>query len=167
MAIIGVNTRMCVVDAPLCLAQSVCGGQACSRRYRCLVPWDRAVNYDVETAQLKDNGVFWIDFASIFQYFRNVFMNWNPALFSYRCSSDTITRARYIGGDTGHSICKLIVDAKRAPYSSVLVPIARLVCVERWPCVAIGIWSLAFLFCPVGTASDAVGRRNLWIAHVL
>lgn len=44
----------------------------------------RAVKYDVETAQLKDNGVFWIDFASIFQYFRNVFMNWNPCLFSFR-----------------------------------------------------------------------------------
>eukprot|EP00752_Nemacystus_decipiens_P002304 g2180.t1 len=43
-----------------------------------------AVKYDVETAQLKDNGVFWIDFASIFQYFRNVFMNWNPSLFSFR-----------------------------------------------------------------------------------
>lgn len=49
-----------------------------------LIRWDRAVKYDVETARLKDNGVFWIDFASIFQYFRNVFMNWNPALFSYR-----------------------------------------------------------------------------------
>lgn len=44
----------------------------------------RAVKYDVEAAQLRDNGVFWIDFASIFQYFRNVFMNWNPALFSFR-----------------------------------------------------------------------------------
>ena len=44
----------------------------------------RAVKYDLETAQLKDNGVFWIDFASIVQYFRNVFMNWNPALFSHR-----------------------------------------------------------------------------------
>ncbi|CAN0517548.1 unnamed protein product, partial [Scytosiphon promiscuus] len=44
----------------------------------------RAVKYDLATAQLKDNGVFWIDFASIVQYFRNVFMNWNPALFSHR-----------------------------------------------------------------------------------
>ncbi|CAM9283760.1 unnamed protein product, partial [Scytosiphon promiscuus] len=44
----------------------------------------QAVKYDVETAQLKDNGVFWIDFASIFQYFRNVYMNWNPNIFSFR-----------------------------------------------------------------------------------
>ena len=44
----------------------------------------RAVKYDVEAAQLRDNGVFWIDFASIFQYFRNVFMNWNPGLFRFR-----------------------------------------------------------------------------------
>lgn len=47
----------------------------------------RAVKYDLATAQLKDNGVFWIDFASIVQYFRNVFMNWNPALFSHRLPS--------------------------------------------------------------------------------
>ncbi|CAM9298974.1 unnamed protein product, partial [Hapterophycus canaliculatus] len=44
----------------------------------------QAVKYDVETAQLKDNGVFWIDFASIFLYFRNVYMNWNPNIFSFR-----------------------------------------------------------------------------------
>eukprot|EP00904_Undaria_pinnatifida_P013645 jgi/Undpi1/9410/HiC_scaffold_27.g11867.m1 len=51
----------------------------------------QAVKYDLETAQLKDNGVFWIDFASIVQYFRNVFMNWNPALFSHRF----VTHARW------------------------------------------------------------------------
>lgn len=44
----------------------------------------RAVKYDLETAMLKDNGVFWVDFASIFQYFKNVFMNWNPRVFSFR-----------------------------------------------------------------------------------
>lgn len=44
----------------------------------------RAVKYDLETAMLKDNGVFWVDFASIFQYFKNVFMNWNPSVFSFR-----------------------------------------------------------------------------------
>ncbi|CAM9123398.1 unnamed protein product [Ectocarpus sp. 12 AP-2014] len=43
-----------------------------------------AVKYDLETAMLKDNGVFWVDFASIFQYFKNVFMNWNPSVFSFR-----------------------------------------------------------------------------------
>ena len=29
-------------------------------------------------------GTFWIDFASIFQYFENLYISWNPGLFSYR-----------------------------------------------------------------------------------
>ncbi|CAM9120690.1 unnamed protein product [Phaeothamnion confervicola] len=43
-----------------------------------------ALGYDVDTARLQDNGVFWIDYSSVCKYFRCVFMNWNPALFSFR-----------------------------------------------------------------------------------
>lgn len=34
--------------------------------------------------QADHGGVFWIDFESIFKYFHNVFLNWNPGLFSCR-----------------------------------------------------------------------------------
>ncbi|KAG5189782.1 hypothetical protein JKP88DRAFT_197520 [Tribonema minus] len=44
----------------------------------------RAVGYDLAAAQLEDNGVFWIDWPSICRFFKNVFINWNPALFKYR-----------------------------------------------------------------------------------
>ncbi|OQU94004.1 Calpain large subunit, domain-containing protein isoform 1 [Cladophialophora immunda] len=29
-------------------------------------------------------GTFWMDFNSVFQYFENMYLNWNPGLFSYR-----------------------------------------------------------------------------------
>lgn len=38
-----------------------------------------------KAAEQADNGgVFWIDFDSIFKYFTNMFLNWNPGLFSCR-----------------------------------------------------------------------------------
>ncbi|CAM9876233.1 unnamed protein product, partial [Discosporangium mesarthrocarpum] len=43
-----------------------------------------ALEYNLESARLQDNGVFWIDYPSICRYFSNVFMNWNPILFKYR-----------------------------------------------------------------------------------
>ncbi|CAN0179771.1 unnamed protein product [Ectocarpus sp. 6 AP-2014] len=45
----------------------------------------RAVNYPPQERQtLQDNGVFWVDFASVVQYFRHVFLNWNPNTFRFR-----------------------------------------------------------------------------------
>ena len=44
----------------------------------------RLLNYDPDLAAQCDNGVFWIDFASLRRYFRSLHLNWTPALFRYR-----------------------------------------------------------------------------------
>ncbi|CBN78088.1 conserved unknown protein [Ectocarpus siliculosus] len=47
--------------------------------------FDMAVNYPPQERQtLQDKGVFWVDFASVVQYFRHVFLNWNPNTFRFR-----------------------------------------------------------------------------------
>lgn len=44
----------------------------------------RALKYDPENAQNFDNGVFWIDYDSLCQFFDVIYMNWNPGLFKYK-----------------------------------------------------------------------------------
>eukprot|EP01119_Soliformovum_irregulare_P022275 TRINITY_DN7592_c0_g1_i1.p1 TRINITY_DN7592_c0_g1~~TRINITY_DN7592_c0_g1_i1.p1 ORF type:complete len:715 (-),score=219.41 TRINITY_DN7592_c0_g1_i1:61-2205(-) len=46
----------------------------------------KALNFDVMTALLYDNGVFWIDFDSVKKFFGKVHLNWNPQLFAHRYS---------------------------------------------------------------------------------
>ncbi|KAK2578643.1 hypothetical protein KPH14_012135 [Odynerus spinipes] len=41
------------------------------------------LNYDPDSASELDNGVFWIDYNSICQFFVVFFVNWNPGLFNY------------------------------------------------------------------------------------
>ena len=43
-----------------------------------------ALNYDPAAAQRCDNGIFWIDWASVRRYFKHGHLNWNPALFQHR-----------------------------------------------------------------------------------
>jgi calpain-7 len=43
----------------------------------------RALKYDPVAAQSKDDGIFWIEWGSIRQYFNTIFLNWNPSLFAY------------------------------------------------------------------------------------
>ncbi|KAJ3296563.1 calpain 7 [Borealophlyctis nickersoniae] len=44
----------------------------------------RVLNYDQLGALHLDDGIFWIDYASVCTRFECIHMNWNPELFSYR-----------------------------------------------------------------------------------
>ncbi|KAL3832697.1 hypothetical protein ACJMK2_024317, partial [Sinanodonta woodiana] len=43
----------------------------------------KALNYDPKSAQMVDNGVFWIDYDSLIHFFDVIYINWNPELFKY------------------------------------------------------------------------------------
>ncbi|CAG0915683.1 unnamed protein product [Notodromas monacha] len=41
-----------------------------------------ALKYDPHSAKTFDNGVFWIDYASVLKYFDVFYLSWNPSIFS-------------------------------------------------------------------------------------
>ena len=43
----------------------------------------KALNYDPKNAKNFDNGVFWIDYDSLCNFYDVIYMNWNPTLFSH------------------------------------------------------------------------------------
>ena len=44
----------------------------------------KALKYDPKNAQNFDNGVFWIDYDSLCQFFDVIYMNWSPDLFPHK-----------------------------------------------------------------------------------
>ncbi|UYV60305.1 CAPN7 [Cordylochernes scorpioides] len=43
----------------------------------------KALKYDPKSAQMFDNGIFWIDFESILHFFEVIYFNWNPDIFKF------------------------------------------------------------------------------------
>jgi calpain-7 len=42
-----------------------------------------AFAYDPAAAQRNDQGIFWIDYASLRKFYLGVYLNWNPSLFRH------------------------------------------------------------------------------------
>lgn len=45
------------------------------------------LGYNPDLASQKDDGVFWISWQDVLQYFQNIQLSWNPALFSHRVNT--------------------------------------------------------------------------------
>ena len=52
-----------------------------------------ALKYDPKDAQNFDNGVFWIDYDSLCQFFEVIYMNWSPDLFKHAYSLHNMWKA--------------------------------------------------------------------------
>ena len=51
------------------------------------VEMKQLLNYDPDKAATHDNGVFWIDYDSLIQFFDVFYLSWNPALFAHTTST--------------------------------------------------------------------------------
>ncbi|VDO62753.1 unnamed protein product, partial [Schistosoma curassoni] len=51
------------------------------------------LNFDRSSAQLIDNGVFWIDYDSLCHFFDVFYINWDPGLFQYTTCKDSYASA--------------------------------------------------------------------------
>ena len=59
------------------------GAYSVSDTARWTAELQKALAYDPAGAAQYDNGVFWIDYASLLKYFQAIYLNWNPGLFAH------------------------------------------------------------------------------------
>lgn len=50
-------------------------------------PLAEELHYNPESASNFDNGVFWIDYASVLKFFDIIYLSWNPDIFKYTFST--------------------------------------------------------------------------------
>ena len=66
----------------------------------------KALDYDQMAAMQHDNGVFWIDYASLQRFFQGVYLNWNPQLFAHSTTHHGQWPTRH-SSDTGDDTVSL------------------------------------------------------------
>ncbi|KAL5006400.1 hypothetical protein ScPMuIL_015206 [Solemya velum] len=59
-------------------------GRYCENDHQNWTPeMQKLLSYDPKSAQMFDNGVFWIDYDSLCHFFDVIYINWNPSLFTH------------------------------------------------------------------------------------
>lgn len=87
-----------------------------------------ALSYDPKLACNIDNGIFWIDYESLLQFFDVFYVSWNPALFPYTnvfhrrwSAREGPAKDRYNLGDNPQYVLKIKANPKAKKCSTWLL----------------------------------------------